>query len=56
MPRTFARSTALNNASRFGVDDAIDPAERRFWLVRLLRAIRPPTLRQGKKHPAIDAW
>jgi hypothetical protein len=40
----------------FGIDDAIDPAETRWWPASLLRAIRPPTPRAGTKRPAIDAW
>ena len=47
---------ALNNASHFGVDDAIDPADSRWWVASLLRSIRPPAPREGKKRPAIDAW
>ena len=40
----------------FGIDDAIDPAETRFWLANLLASIRPPAPREGKKRSAIDAW
>jgi acetyl-CoA carboxylase carboxyltransferase component len=54
--RAYARGKALNQASLFEVDDAIDPAETRSWLVALLSAIRPPAPREGKKRPNIDAW
>ena len=54
--RAYERGKALNNASGFGIDDAIDPAETRFWLANLLSSIRPPAPRDGKKRPAIDAW
>jgi len=54
--RAYEQSKALNNAAGFGVDDAIDPADTRFWLASLLRSIRPPAPREGKKRPAIDAW
>jgi acetyl-CoA carboxylase carboxyltransferase component len=52
----YDRAKAINNATGFGVDDAIDPAETRDWLAGLLRSIRPPAPRSGKKRPAIDAW
>jgi acetyl/propionyl-CoA carboxylase alpha subunit/acetyl-CoA carboxylase carboxyltransferase component len=54
--RAYESSKALNNASHFGVDDTIDPADTRWWLASLLRSIRPPAPREGKKRPAIDAW
>jgi len=52
----YERGKALNNATGFGVDDAIDPAESRHWVASLLRSIRHPPPREGKKRPAIDAW
>jgi acetyl-CoA carboxylase carboxyltransferase component len=54
--RAYEQSKALNNAAHFGIDDAIDPADTRAWLAGLLRSIRPPAPREGKKRPAIDAW
>jgi acetyl-CoA carboxylase carboxyltransferase component len=54
--RAYERGKAINNASGFGVDDAIDPADSRPWVAGLLRSIRPPPPRAGKKRPAIDAW
>ena len=54
--RAYENGTALNNASGFGIDDAIDPAETRYWLANLLASIRPPAPRDGKKRSAIDAW
>ncbi len=54
--RAYARGKALNQASLFEVDDAIDPAETRSWLTALLSAIRPPAARAGKKRPNIDSW
>jgi acetyl/propionyl-CoA carboxylase alpha subunit/acetyl-CoA carboxylase carboxyltransferase component len=52
----YERGKALNNATGFGIDDTIDPAETRFWVASLLRSIRPPAPRTGKKRPMIDAW
>ncbi|HEY7294708.1 MAG TPA: carboxyl transferase domain-containing protein [Dehalococcoidia bacterium] len=54
--RAYNGAKALNNASHFGIDDAIDPADSRFWLAGLLRSFRPAPRPAGKKRPAIDAW
>jgi len=54
--QAYERSKALNTAAGFGVDDAIDPADSRRWVASLLRSVRPPAPRHGKKRPAIDAW
>ena len=37
------------------IDDMIDPAETRTWIVNMLAAIRPAPPRAGKKRPMIDA-
>ncbi|MEZ5651727.1 MAG: carboxyl transferase domain-containing protein [Burkholderiaceae bacterium] len=47
---------ALERSTTFAVDDTIDPAQTRDWLLGLLAAIRPPAPRDGKKHPYVDAW
>jgi len=52
----YLRSQAQNNATHFGIDDAIDPADSRRWVASLLRSIRPSPRPAGKKRPAIDAW
>jgi acetyl-CoA carboxylase carboxyltransferase component len=52
----YERAKALNNAAAFGTDDAIDPAESRWWLASLLKSIRPAPPRSGKKRPMIDGW
>jgi acetyl-CoA carboxylase carboxyltransferase component len=54
--RAYEQSKAINNATGFGVDDAIDPADTRWWVASLLHSIRPPSPREGKKRPYIDAW
>ncbi|MEE9253883.1 MAG: carboxyl transferase domain-containing protein, partial [Pseudomonadales bacterium] len=53
--QAYERGKALNNASLFGVDDTIDPADSRRWIASLLRSVRVKP-RTGKKRPAIDAW
>ncbi|HVR30479.1 MAG TPA: carboxyl transferase domain-containing protein [Thermoanaerobaculia bacterium] len=52
----YENGKALNQASLFHIDDTIDPAESRFWVANLLRSIRPPPPRAGKRRPVIDAW
>ena len=47
---------ALNTGSHFQVDDVIDPAETRRWLIAGLRSIPPTPPRHGKKRPCVDGW
>ena len=54
--RAYERGKALNEASHFGVDDTIDPADSRFWVTSLLKSVRPAPPREGKKRSAIDGW
>ncbi len=54
--KAYEIGKALNNASYFGVDDTIDPADSRWWVASLLRSVRMPKRDGGKKRPAIDAW
>jgi acetyl-CoA carboxylase carboxyltransferase component len=49
----MASGTALNVASVFEVDDVIDPATTRAWLVRSLRA---PRAAPGDGRPTLDTW
>lgn len=52
----YQRGKALSTAELFEIDDVIDPAETRTWIVNALRALPPATPRQGKKRPCVDAW
>lgn len=52
----YRRGKALNTATYFGIDDVIDPAESRRWLIAGLRSTPAPEPRTGKKHPYIDSW
>ncbi len=54
--KMYQRGKALSNASRFGVDDVIDPADSRRWIAAGLRSSAPPEPRDGKKHRYIDSW
>lgn len=52
----YAWSRALNAATVSEVDDVIDPADTRKWLVMGLDSVPQPALRSGKKHAWIDTW
>lgn len=53
---SYERAKAANSASFFGVDDIIDPADTRDWIVRGLKSLPPVAPRTGKKRPYIDTW
>ncbi len=52
----YAWSRALNAATVNEVDDVIDPATTRSWLVMGLNSAPPVVPRDGKKHKWIDTW
>jgi acetyl-CoA carboxylase carboxyltransferase component len=52
----YQRGKALNNASQFGIDDVIDPADSRRWIMAGIRSAPSPEPRSGKKHSYIDSW
>jgi len=52
----YAWSRALNAATVLEVDDVIDPADTRKWLVMGLDSVPPPAPRSGKKHSWVDTW
>jgi acetyl-CoA carboxylase carboxyltransferase component len=52
----YERGKALNVGSLYEVDDVIDPAETRKWIVAGLRAMPPAPKREGKKRAWVDAW
>jgi len=52
----YERGKALNTASIFEIDDVIDPAETRKWLLSGLRSVPPVEPRTGKKRPFVDGW
>ena len=52
----YAWSRALNAATVMEVDDVIDPAETRSWLVMGLDSVPPAAPRAHKKHSWVDTW
>ncbi|MCP5069432.1 MAG: carbamoyl-phosphate synthase large subunit [bacterium] len=54
--RMYEHGKALNTASTFEIDDVIDPASSRTWVMSALRSAPPPPPRPGKKRPCIDTW
>jgi len=54
--RAYEHGKAVNTASHFEIDDVIDPAESRRWIIRALRSVPPSPVRTGKKRPNIDTW
>ncbi|MBV8616745.1 MAG: ATP-grasp domain-containing protein [Acetobacteraceae bacterium] len=52
----YQRGKAIHVASMLEIDDVIDPAETRRWIMRGLRTAPPPVARQGKKRPHIETW
>ncbi|MGE0421846.1 MAG: carboxyl transferase domain-containing protein [Reyranellaceae bacterium] len=52
----YERGKALNTASLFELDDVIDPADTRRWIVAGLKSAPPPAPRTGKKRAFVDTW
>jgi acetyl-CoA carboxylase carboxyltransferase component len=52
----YARGKATNMASVLEVDDVIDPAETRRWILRGLTTAGAARPRVGKKRPNVDSW
>jgi acetyl/propionyl-CoA carboxylase alpha subunit/acetyl-CoA carboxylase carboxyltransferase component len=52
----YAQGKALNVATYFEIDEVIDPADTRRWIMAGLRSAPPVPARTGKKHAWIDTW
>jgi acetyl-CoA carboxylase carboxyltransferase component len=52
----YEKGRAINQATELGVDDVIDPAETRRWIVAGLRLLQPTPARTRKKRPCVDGW
>src|SRR5262249_4063355 len=54
--RAYEHGKGLNMATHFEIDDVIDPAESRRWVMNALRSAPPPGPRAHKKRPCVDTW
>jgi acetyl/propionyl-CoA carboxylase alpha subunit/acetyl-CoA carboxylase carboxyltransferase component len=54
--RMYEHGKAVSFATYFEIDDVIDPAESRRWIVGALRSVPPPPRRKRKKRPCVDTW
>ncbi len=52
----YTRGKAVNMASHFELDDVIDPADTRQWIVAGLKSLPPKPVRTHKKRPNVDTW
>ncbi len=50
----YARGKAINMAAYLEIDDVIDPADTRRWLLRGLRSL--PPRRDGARRKFVDTW
>jgi acetyl/propionyl-CoA carboxylase alpha subunit len=54
--RMYEVGKAVNYAPFFEIDDVIDPATSRDWILAGLASAPPPAPREGKKRPCVDTW
>jgi acetyl-CoA carboxylase carboxyltransferase component len=52
----YQAGKAINMAAFLEIDDVIDPAETRRWILRGLRSVPEPAQPTGKRRPFIDTW
>ena len=52
----YANGKAVSIASVLEIDEVIDPAETRRWIMAGLRSVPTPEPRRHRKRPCIDAW
>ncbi len=52
----YERGKALSTATLFEIDDVIDPAATRAWVMAGLRSMPAPAPRTGKKRAFVDTW
>jgi acetyl-CoA carboxylase carboxyltransferase component len=52
----YQRGKALNVATHFAIDDVIDPADSRRWIINSLRSTPVVTRRTTKKYPFVECW
>lgn len=54
--KSYQRGKAINMASTLEIDEVIDPADSRQWIIRGLKSAQPVQARHGKKLRYIDTW
>ena len=54
--RAYEAGKAINQATTYRLDDVIDPADTRRWILGGLKSLPPAQPRTGKKLRWIDAW
>ncbi len=52
----YANGKAVSIASVLEIDEVIDPADTRHWIMSGLRSVPKPEPRDKRKRPCIDAW
>jgi acetyl-CoA carboxylase carboxyltransferase component len=52
----YERGKALSTATLFEIDDVIDPADTRSWIMAGLRSLPPGQPRTEKKRSCVDTW
>jgi acetyl/propionyl-CoA carboxylase alpha subunit len=54
--QAYERGKALSTATLFEIDDVIDPADTRSWIMAGLRSLPSAKPRTGKKRACVDTW
>jgi len=55
--QAYEGARAVNSGGNaYGIDDIIDPADTRSWIIRGLKSLPPMPVRTEKKRPYIDTW
>ena len=52
----YEHGKAVSFVTYFEIDDVIDRADSRKWIMAALGSVPPPPARSGKKRPCVDAW
>lgn len=52
----YENGKGISTASHFEIDDVIDPADSRRWILNALDSCPTRPRRQGKKRPCVDTW
>jgi acetyl-CoA carboxylase carboxyltransferase component len=54
--KMYTEGKGINVAAFHEIDDVIDPAETRRWIMRGLRSLPPSVPREGKRRQFVDTW